>query len=155
MYLKIATTAMLLAALISAPVLAQKGSAPNPPDESSTPASTELTGVRVDISKTGIERPLERIVEYSPLIVFQPPNGPRPPVDDQSKRFIESSLEELVDQARSPAPVDSLVTDDNPSCEPGLIEWHESFAEACAASRESGKPVLLFQLLGRLDERFT
>ena len=43
----------------------------------------------------------------------------------------------------------------NPSVEPGLVRWHSDFAAACVASRGSGKPVLLFQLLGRLDQRFT
>ena len=38
--------------------------------------------------------------------------------------------------------------------EPGKVEWHASFQDACNAARQSGKPVLLFQLLGRLDEEF-
>ena len=37
---------------------------------------------------------------------------------------------------------------------PGLVPWHADFAAACAAAQRSGKPVLLFQLLGRLDEEF-
>ena len=36
----------------------------------------------------------------------------------------------------------------------GEVDWHPSFDEACEAAMESGKPVLLFQLLGRLDEEF-
>jgi len=36
--------------------------------------------------------------------------------------------------------------------EPGLVRWHADFASACAAARRSGRPVLLFQLLGRLDD---
>lgn len=38
--------------------------------------------------------------------------------------------------------------------EPGLVDWHPSFEVACAFAKESGKPVMLFQLLGRLDEEF-
>jgi len=37
---------------------------------------------------------------------------------------------------------------------PGLVEWHSSHEAALEASSISGKPVLLFQLLGRLDEEF-
>ena len=37
---------------------------------------------------------------------------------------------------------------------PGLIRWHDSIEAATLASRTSGRPVLRFQLLGRLDERF-
>ena len=42
----------------------------------------------------------------------------------------------------------------NPKVEPGTVRWHNDFEAACAASRKSGKPVLLFQLMGRLDDRF-
>ena len=37
---------------------------------------------------------------------------------------------------------------------PGLVAWHPSFEAAVEAAGKSGKPVLLFQLLGRLDEEF-
>ncbi|MDF1798509.1 MAG: hypothetical protein P1V81_04990 [Planctomycetota bacterium] len=37
---------------------------------------------------------------------------------------------------------------------PGLVAWHPDRAAALAAARTSGRPVLLFQMLGRLDERF-
>jgi hypothetical protein len=44
----------------------------------------------------------------------------------------------------------------NPRVEPGKVHWHPSFQAACAASLQkySGKPVLLFQMLGKLDEQF-
>jgi hypothetical protein len=35
---------------------------------------------------------------------------------------------------------------------PGNVTWHASFAAACEASRKSGKPVLLFQMMGQLDD---
>jgi len=37
---------------------------------------------------------------------------------------------------------------------PGLVGWHESMTEACAASAKSGKPVLLVHVLGNLDQHF-
>ena len=37
---------------------------------------------------------------------------------------------------------------------PGLVHWHATFADACAASRKSHKPVLLFQMMGKLDDQF-
>lgn len=40
------------------------------------------------------------------------------------------------------------------SVKPGLVAWHASFEEARAAAQLSRRPVLLFQLLGRLDEEF-
>ena len=37
---------------------------------------------------------------------------------------------------------------------PGAVRWHSSHAAALAAAAKSGKPVLHFQLLGRLDDEF-
>jgi hypothetical protein len=42
----------------------------------------------------------------------------------------------------------------NPPLRPGRVRWHEDFAAACAAGRASGKPVLLFHMMGRLDQKF-
>ena len=42
----------------------------------------------------------------------------------------------------------------NPRTQPGRVRWHADFAAACAAGRTSGKPVLLFHMMGRLDEKF-
>ena len=44
---------------------------------------------------------------------------------------------------------------DNPRVEPGMVNWHSDFDSAMAASQRSGKPVLLFHLLGQLDQQFT
>jgi len=37
---------------------------------------------------------------------------------------------------------------------PGLVSWHPDFDAAVRAARRSAKPVLLFQLLGDLDQTF-
>jgi hypothetical protein len=37
---------------------------------------------------------------------------------------------------------------------PGLVEWRQDFATACNLSERSGKPVLLFQMMGKLDDEF-
>lgn len=42
----------------------------------------------------------------------------------------------------------------NAKVAPGKVRWHDDFATARAASKVSGKPVLLFQLMGNLDDRF-
>ena len=42
----------------------------------------------------------------------------------------------------------------NPQVPPGRVQWHGSFDAACAATRSSGKPVFLFHMMGRLDQRF-
>jgi hypothetical protein len=38
--------------------------------------------------------------------------------------------------------------------QPGLVQWHADRESALAAAKESGRPVLIFQMLGRLDELF-
>lgn len=42
----------------------------------------------------------------------------------------------------------------NPRVRPGRVRWHDDFEAACAASTRSRKPVLLFHMLGRMDEKF-
>ena len=42
----------------------------------------------------------------------------------------------------------------NPKVEPGKVRWHADFAVARAASVKSKKPVLLFHLMGQLDDKF-
>jgi hypothetical protein len=39
-------------------------------------------------------------------------------------------------------------------CKPGDVNWHNNFETACQASVLSGKPVLLFQMMGNLDDKF-
>jgi hypothetical protein len=42
----------------------------------------------------------------------------------------------------------------NPNVQPGGVHWHPSWAAACDAARKSKKPVLLFQMMGKLDDQF-
>ena len=42
----------------------------------------------------------------------------------------------------------------NPKVEAGRVHWHPSLAVACEAAKKSGKPILLFQMMGKLDDQF-
>jgi hypothetical protein len=42
----------------------------------------------------------------------------------------------------------------NPKVQPGKVKWHADYETACKASKQSGKPVLLFQMMGKLDDKF-
>jgi hypothetical protein len=73
--------------------------------------------------------------------------------------FLRSSLVAgaavaLPGAAPSAVPTPAPREEGNPRVRPGRIHWHEDFAAACAASARSGKPVLHFHMMGRLDERF-
>jgi hypothetical protein len=66
------------------------------------------------------------------------------------KGQIEAPAEALVAASAAPR-ADAFV---NPKVAPGKVTWHPNFQSACAASKASGKPVMLFQLLGKLDDQF-
>ncbi len=42
----------------------------------------------------------------------------------------------------------------NPRVQPGAVHWHPTWTAACDAAGKSGKPVLLFQMMGKLDDQF-
>jgi hypothetical protein len=79
-----------------------------------------------------------------------PPQGKADakPRRDVGKGTVEAPTERVV--AARTAATDSA----NPKVEPGLVHWHQTFAAACAAARKSGKPVLLFHMMGKLDDQF-
>jgi len=106
--------------------------------------------------KSGIETPLES--KLFGVFPFQPaPFG---------KGRIENPLERSLNDIKpvataTPAPQSSLNLRPIPARSiaqrkerPGLVSWHENFKQACAASAQSGKPVLLVHVLGNLDEHF-
>jgi hypothetical protein len=74
-----------------------------------------------------------------------PRNQPGPL--DRSKEVIERPTKLLVGGSAAAPFV-------NPKVQPGKVRWHKDFAAAIKAAEKSGKPVLLFQMMGRLDERF-
>jgi hypothetical protein len=69
--------------------------------------------------------------------------------DRTKKEVVEKPTARIVTES---APASS--TNDNPKIKPGDVRWHASFADACKAAEKSGKPVLLFQLMGKLDDQF-
>lgn len=84
-----------------------------------------------------------------------PPKPTNKPTDP-SKVLIENPTKALISRL---APADDrtplTTVPANPIVSPGKVRWHKDYTAACEASARSGKPVLLFHLLGKLDERFT
>lgn len=60
-----------------------------------------------------------------------------------------------ISETKSPKAQAAAKDKNNPTVKPGDVKWHKDFQAACVASASSGKPVLHFQLLGKLDQRFT
>lgn len=83
----------------------------------------------------------------------QPPAPAKPRVD-VGKRRIELGPKRLIAEA-APAPRPVAIDADNPWVEPGKVRWHDSIEAAKKAAANSGKPILLFQMMGRLDQQFT
>jgi hypothetical protein len=72
-------------------------------------------------------------------------------VKDRSKKLvIEKPTAEIV-KASAATDANAFV---NPKVEPGAVRWHATLDDACKAAAKSGKPVLLFQMMGKLDEKF-
>ena len=81
-----------------------------------------------------------------------PPDDQKPKMD-QGKYSIELPAKRVLARTGG-APAVSVGDFVNPKVEPGKVRWHADFAAACRAAGRSGKPVLLFQMMGRLDEKF-
>lgn len=71
---------------------------------------------------------------------------------DVGKKVVERSTERLVGEKSGPASAKETMA--NPKVEPGKVKWHKTIVDACEAAKKSGKPVLLFQMMGNLDEQF-
>lgn len=98
------------------------------------------------------EMPPNAIPNVNANIVQQAPPIPLNPAD-YSKGVIESPPKRFLAQT-VPSPASPASEFINPKVEPGKVRWHKTFADACRAAKKSGKPVLLFQMMGKLDECF-
>ena len=103
-----------------------------------------------------IEPPVERIVRESATV---PRSATKPGVVvDPGKGKIEFPTKSVLprsgpsDVSRESARAVGDTT--NPTVKAGLVQWHPSFAKACEAAKTSGKPVLLFHMMGLLDKQF-
>ena len=83
----------------------------------------------------------------APVVVAQDSGSP-----DRGKRLAEAPVENVLKAPSSAAiPGDA---EHNPTVAAGAVKWHADLAAARAAAARSGRPVLLFQLLGQLDQEF-
>ena len=85
------------------------------------------------------------------------PGGNNPNVRnmrDYTKSVIELSTEKVLAGGTVPAATPAADNFINPKVQPGKVRWHADYAAACGAAGRSGKPVLLFQMMGRLDQQF-
>lgn len=69
----------------------------------------------------------------------------KPLRNDMAKGLIESPLKSLVSNSTAIK---------NPKVAPGNINWHKDLATAMQASKKTRKPILVFHMMGNLDDRF-
>jgi hypothetical protein len=105
----------------------------------------------LDKGKGEIELPLKALVQGKSGPAAGAGNNPNvaAPRLDMGKGMIEMPLKLLVKEKTNPQ-----VATDNPKVEPGKVKWHPSFVAAMEAARKSRKPILLFQMMGKLDDQF-
>jgi len=106
---------------------------------------------KADFTKRAvIQRPVQSVVTQSAAVPGLPA------LRDFGKTFvIEKPVTNLVKNASAPAavarPADGFA---NPKVQPGKVRWHPTLEAASAAAARSKKPVLLFQMMGKLDDQF-
>jgi hypothetical protein len=110
--------------------------------------------------KTGIPARLDRtkneLIERSTKGVVNQTSAPNTarPLDVSKTLHIEPPVQTLVTKASAPAAATGGDQFVNPKVAPGKVRWHPTLAAACAAANKSKKPVLLFQMMGKLDDQF-
>jgi hypothetical protein len=91
-----------------------------------------------DRAKAIVEMPIKNLLK---------PHGPAAPT-------LPSLPAPQPTQAPSPEPLDGAMQQESEKVAPGKVIWHRNVQAAHQAAQVSGKPVLVFQLLGDLDQRF-
>jgi hypothetical protein len=81
---------------------------------------------------------------------------PRP---DLRKAIIEVPLKRTIRTSVAPKPVleekvIAITADGTQKCAPGKVKWAKDFEQAKSRAASSNKPVLMFAMLGNLDDKF-
>lgn len=103
-----------------------------------------------DVSKMRVELPIKGVLKG-----FQPLSVPVP-APSSNLRITAQKLSKpaLTAKTLGSTTKPALKQPRNEKVEPGKVRWHKAIQTAMDASKESGKPVLLFQMMGHLDDRF-
>jgi hypothetical protein len=111
--------------------------------------------IRIGLSRLDVPFPQPRQLDSRWVVqtAAAPPENQPPARADFSKTVvIEPATKAVLANASTPSgAADKFV---NPRVKPGQVKWHPTLADACKAAERSGKPVLLFQMMGKLDEQF-
>ena len=107
-----------------------------------------------DVSKYKVvEQPTSRLVEGSAPVAASA-NTTSKAADYSKTLRIEPAVSGLVASTAPATAPTAPSSANNPTVEPGKVKWHKTLADAQAAAAKSGKPVLLFHMMGALDKQF-
>jgi len=110
-----------------------------------------------DVTKRMAQASLEHIIS-APSSSRSLDQGLRTPLATSRSSRTKAQSEAVKALVRAREPFSTSSEDSaravNPKVSAGKVKWHNDFSSALAASKTSGKPVLLFQMMGRLDDRF-
>jgi hypothetical protein len=107
--------------------------------------------------KAKSDRTKEEVVESTTNKIVRDSAGVatnRPGFPDGGKMRIETPTKKALATASANAATPAAGSEANPTVRAGDVHWHKSFADACTAAKKSGKPVLLFHMMGQLDKQF-
>ena len=90
---------------------------------------------RMDIGKSSIEQPVKRVISGNSFMT-------------SGQRLRARPVAKTTD-----IPARSSI-DGGGKVSPGMVSWHSTFNNALKASAASKRPVLVFHLMGNLDDRF-
>ncbi len=120
---------------------------------------------RLDRGKTVLIEPaIAGVLQNAAIVRQAKPNPPR--VDFGKSIRIEPGLQQFIQAASQQALIDAQVKAVkqpappaekdfvNPKVEPGKVRWHATIQDAQAAALKSKRPVLVFQMMGKLDDQF-
>lgn len=104
--------------------------------------------------RLGIALPVLFLVATGSAVLADDPQ-PAKPRADIPKKLVEFGAKRALEAAAVVEPSHEKAASTNELVAPGLVKWHADWDAAKAAAERSGKTILLFQLLGRLDQQFT
>lgn len=102
----------------------------------------------LSMSKSAMQSPIESVIRNAGGAGNPEETAPVAPVVPVASPSLMASLV----SARPASSAGGFV---NPPVLPGKIAWHKDFGDACLKARNApNRPVLLFLMLGRLDQKF-
>lgn len=140
----LALIAVFTGTIASLPALAQSDSSKRPVE------MRDMSKGRIEMPVKGLflDRFKAPLSKLEPAVTAKSVSTPAKEVSTPAKE-VSSPAKNVPAHAHKPA-----LKPQQEKVAPGKVHWHRAIQTAIDASKQSGKPVLLFQMMGHLDDRF-